>query len=85
MKRFDFLKSKNIDELVDWLDEYCMVGDCPWDKYFDDNYCSKCDAVEHEGHEYAWCELNKKCKFFEDMSDIPDYKQIIRLWLESEV
>ena len=34
--------------------------------------------------EFAWCELNGKCKFFKDMDDIPDVKQIIKMWLESD-
>ena len=85
MTIFDTFKAKNIDELVDWLDEYCYFDDALWIKWFDENHCKKCDAVCCDGDEYAWCELNNKCKFYSDMNDNLDDKQIIRLWLESEI
>lgn len=86
MTVFDILKSKNIDELVDWFDEH-WISDCePWIAYWDENYCKKCDGVFFEGMEYGWCELNNyKCKFFQNMDKAPDNKQMIKLWLESEI
>lgn len=91
MKVFDSIKNKNIDELAEWLDEYCDFDSAPWWKYWDENYCSKCESIESESAndfgyaaEYAYCELNGNCRFFKDMKEIPDSKQIIKMWLESE-
>lgn len=85
MTIYESFKSKNIDELVEWLDKYC-IDIAPWIIWFDENYCKKCDEIYHENEEdYAWCEPNGVCRFFKDMDDIPDNKQIIKLWLESEI
>lgn len=87
MNVFESIKSKSIDELTEWLDKYCVFGNAPWIEYWDKTYCNKCDAVYYDGdrNEYAWCELNNRCKFFQDMSSIPNDKQIIKMWLESEI
>jgi hypothetical protein len=90
MTTFEYVKSKNIDELVDWLDRNGASDYTPWDNWFDKNYCRKCKTVvSHtnylEGeHEFCWCELYHKCMFFQDMDRTPDRKYVIRLWLESE-
>lgn len=95
MTVFENIHSKNIDELVDWLDKNGAYDYTPWQRWFDKNYCKKCElVVEHipnvlpnwEGdYEFAWCELNNKCKYFQDIKKVPNRKQTIRLWLESEV
>lgn len=90
MTIFENIKSKNIDELVEWLDKNGAYDYSPWEKWFDKKYCRKCETVrgylpELNGErECAWCELHNKCKYFEDMIRVPGRKQIIRLWLESE-
>ena len=85
MTVFEKFKSKNIDELAEWLDEYCMFDDAPWIHWWDKNYCNNCDGIWDDINCYAWCELNDdKCKFFQDMDYMPDNKQIIKMWLESE-
>ena len=91
MTVFDSIKNKNIDELAEWLDEHCIIDNAPWDKWYNKNYCNKC--APEIGHvieldrdcEFAWCEIHKKCKYFQDKDDILDDKQIIKMWLESEV
>lgn len=90
MNVFDNVKSKNIDELVEWLDKN-GAWDCTlWDKWFDKTYCKKCKPVISSAsylfgeHEFCWCELHNKCRFFQDMNRTPDRKQVIRMWLESE-
>lgn len=91
MNVYDALKSKNIDELSEWFDECVYFEDSPWARYFDDNYCKKCkpeiDRISEWDRECecAWCELNGQCKYFQDMDDIPSNKEIIKMWLESEV
>lgn len=87
---FNSIKNKNIDELAEWLDKYGQYDGSPWNEWFDKNYCQKCEpeyvyveAFERKC-ECAWCELHNKCKFFQNIDDAPDSKQIIKMWLESE-
>lgn len=82
MTIFENIKLKNIDELAQWISEYAVTGGCPWDNWFDKNYCNKCETVIVDGSEYAWCELNCKCRYFQDMDDVPNYERIIKMWLE---
>ena len=96
MTVFENISSKNIDELVEWLDKNGAYEGNPWSRWFDKNYCRKCEAVtaksttDHYGdywsgeHEFAWCELHGNCRYFQDMKKTPNRKQTIRLWLESE-
>ena len=90
MRVYDEFMSKNIDELADWLDKYGDFDLSLWSKWWDKNYCSKCEPVitdkptAYWDAEYAWCELNGKCKYFQHMKDVPDNKQVIKMWLESE-
>lgn len=85
MTVFDNIKNLNIDEFVDWLDENILCDNAPWWKHFDDNYCSKCIAeIDNRNHKCGYCELNGKCRYFQDLDNIPDRKQIIKMWLASE-
>lgn len=92
MNNYDNIMSKNIDELVDWLDEFMSVDNAPWYLWWDKNYCNKCEPeiVYYESDkgripiECSWCELEKKCKFFPELDEIPDNKQIIKMWLNNE-
>lgn len=91
MKVFDKFKSKNIDELAEWLDKYSNFEYAPWMKWLEDTYCSKCPTeigrfVDSDRDvNFCWCELHNKCRFFSDMDSIPDSKQVIKMWLESEI
>ena len=85
MKMFDNFKSMNMDELIEWLDKYCMHDHAPWMMWFDKNYCKKCFEEIVDEYEYGYCELNNKCKYFQDMDEIPSIKEIIKMWLECEV
>lgn len=90
MKMIDRIKSKSTDEFIDWLNEYVAFDTAPWMQWWDNKYCRKCGAEEvydvdrDRDMEYAWCEVSGKCKFFENMDNVPDAKQIIKMWLESE-
>lgn len=90
MRVFDIIKNKNIDELAEWLDKYCLFDNAPWLWWWDKNYCNKCETViEYSDElkdkcEFTWCELNGKCKYFQNLNDIPDSKQMIKMWLESK-
>jgi hypothetical protein len=87
MNLYNSLKYKTINELAEWLNEYCSHDFSPWTNWFDRNYCKKCDSIYFNGdrNEYSWCEINGKCKYFQDMSDIPNNKQVIKMWLESDI
>ena len=88
---FDKLKSMNINELAEWLNEYGELDGSPWMSWFSKLYCNNCTVImckyEDGKKEFpcSYCELNDKCKFFPNLDDIPDDKMIIKMWLESEV
>ena len=86
MRNFDIIKSKNIDELAEWLDMYGMQDFSPWIDWFDENYCSKCETVSGEyGTKYSWCEINDdRCRFFQNMDEVPHGKELVKIWLENE-
>ena len=39
---------------------------------------------EDDEIECAYCEIYNKCRYFEDRDEVPDGKEMVRLWLESE-
>lgn len=89
MTVFESIKNKNIDKLAEWLDEHCNFDFAPWWRFWDENYCNKCESVifsDDEGGkmEFAYCEHYGNCRFFKEMADTPDNKQTIKMWLESE-
>lgn len=90
MKIFDIISTKNIDELAEWFDKNIYFDNTPWSHWWDENYCRKCEGVirtDDDGHErdYAYCELHGNCKYFKEMNDIPNDKEIIKMWLNTEV
>lgn len=93
MTVFESFKTKNIDELTEWLADNWSSCEAPWTMYFDEKYCKKCEGVmaRVEGYysemEFGYCELYDKCRFFEDadIDDVLDDKFAIKMWFESEV
>lgn len=91
MTVFEKIKSMDIEEFVKWLDNYHAQDDSLWINWWDKNYCNKCEPeiayipYFNREMECAWCEMHGKCKFFEDMDNTPDTKEIIKMWLESEL
>lgn len=87
MTVFEKIKNKNIDELAEWLAEHCLCDTAPWWDFWNENYCKKCKPIKRNNGrmEYAYCELNHNCKFFKEMEVVPDIKQMIKMWLESEL
>lgn len=90
MTKYTMIKNMSIDEFAEWLDKYMDFDNAPWWHFWDSSYCSKCkseityDSETDDNSEFAWCELNSKCKFFKEMDSIPGNKDIIKMWLESE-
>lgn len=97
MNNFEKLKSFDMDQLADWLAEHSQYDHSPWSEWFDKKYCKNCESIicRHEDtekmlglkpfFECAYCEVYDKCKFFADADDVPDEKETIKMWLESEV
>lgn len=92
MKNFEKLKAMSIDELAEWLDANGMWDNSPWSKHFDSKYCQQCESIKATVEddfgkrecEFAYCELENKCRYFLDYEDVPDCKDIIKMWLETE-
>lgn len=91
MTRFEELKNMNIDEFAEWINKDTQCDDSAWMKWWDSTYCKNCESIRafvpylNGEHECAWCEVNGKCRFFPNMSGVPSCKDIVKLWLESEV
>lgn len=91
MKVIDNIKSKNIDEFAEWIDKYGLFDGSPWMNWWNDNYCKNCEEeiayvpYLKRKSKCCWCELHGKCRFFQDMNDIPNIKDMIKMWLESEI
>lgn len=92
MNNFEKLQSMPMDELAEWLSKHLAFDEAPHTIWFSKNCCDKCEPVE--GHwegtfgthkcEFAYCELEHKCKFFPEMDEVPDDLTIVKMWLESE-
>lgn len=91
MTRFEKMKLMNIDEISIWLDKYGQFDTSPWIQWWDQCYCDKCESIigrlpdfGNKECEFSWCEVEHKCKYFPDMSEVPENRDIIKMWLESE-
>lgn len=90
MTVFEKIKSMNVDEFVEWYDKYCTHDDDLCINWWNNNYCGKCkpEIGRYEDSdrdiEFCWCELYSKCKYFQDLNEVPDTLHMTRLWLESE-
>lgn len=83
MNKFEMVRSMNIDELAEWFTNNWLHDNDPVMSWWDNKYCNKCESVIVDGCEYAWCEVHHKCRYFQDIDDIPNCKQTVKLWLES--
>lgn len=87
MKIIDVIKSFNLDEMVEFLTKYSSLDENPWNDWWDENYCSKCmPEISTESYycgymECTYCELHGNCKYFPDMKEVPNYEQVIKMWL----
>ena len=90
--QFEKFKSMDVEELSEWIDEHGQFDLSPWMEWWNDKYCSRCESImchyENSEREFpvAWCELHDdRCKFFPEMDEAPNSKEIIKLWLENEI
>lgn len=90
MTNFEKLKSLDIDQLVDWLAELEQFDSSPWSLWFDCKYCKHCEDIICKSADdvfhsrCAYCEVYDECRFFDDMNDVPNEKETIKMWLEAE-
>ena len=90
MTNFEKLKSMNEEEISEFLDSLANIDDNPWIVWFNKRYCENCEAIRSYGrnpniyYDSTYCEVNGNCRYFQDKDDIPDNKEMIELWLESE-
>ena len=97
MTVFEKIKSMSKEEFAAWLDKYGSYDGSSWQKWWDENYCSKCatvfgtadfwkqDNAKNKQVPFAWCELHDgKCKFFPNHTKVPDSEETILMWLSSD-
>ena len=101
MTNFEKLKSMSLEELAKWLDKNGIIDNSPWFEDFNSKYCANCESVMckyedaektlgfkpfyDDDVECTYCEIYGKCRYFEDRDEVPDGKEMVKLWLESEV
>lgn len=90
MTNLEKLRTMDINAIAEWLDENAN-DEVVWWKWFVENYCNKCDPIEAyvpdwaRECDFAYCEKNKKCRYFQDLDEAPGGVEIAKLWLEAEV
>lgn len=90
MTYFEKIKSKDIDELSEWLSRQTQWEASPWSMWWDAKYCKNCESIRafvpylNGEHECSYCELNDKCRFFQELDEVPNNEETIKMWLESE-
>ena len=59
---FEKMKSMDIEELSEWLDENGQFDNSPWMKWWDENYCNNCPSetgfITDFGGEYEWWNIH---------------------------
>lgn len=90
MTVFEKIKAVDINGLIEMFDKFSFNEHSPWFEWYDKKYCGNCIA-EIKFHpeinrdaEFGWCEMHQNCRYFPELDEIPDTKQIIKMWLESE-
>ena len=90
MNNYEKIRAMTIDNLAEYLNDKWLHDNDPSMEWWNDNYCSKCESVsiyaEYLGRnlDFAWCELNGKCKFCSELDRLPNSKEVMKMWLESE-
>ena len=90
MNNFEKLKAMSIEDLANWLDKYVSYDDSPWCNWFDQKYCKSCENIMCKSPDDSskcictYCEIYDNCRFFPDLSDVPDSAETVKMWLESE-
>ena len=70
----------------DFNSKYCSNCESVMCKYEDAEKVVEFKPMfDYDEIECAYCEIYKKCRYFEDMDEVPDGVEMVRLWLETEV
>ncbi len=88
-------KNGNFDDspwLIAFNEKYCEKCDSIKCKYADAEKVLGFSPLLYDGSiwsgtaevECAYCEVYNKCRYFENLDDIPDNKEVIKMWLEEE-
>ena len=101
MTIYEQFTAMSVEELSRWLDKHGQFDGSPWMLWFEKNYCKKCESIKcsyitakeklgiepfyERSVECTYCELEKKCKFFPDIDDVPDNRDIIEMWLKESI
>lgn len=92
MTNINYLQTCTITEFAEWLDKHGRFDDSPWMRWWDTEYCQKCDGIVVKCKDYAdqevtcaYCELENNCRFFKDLPDVPGTVSIIEMWLKREL
>ena len=101
VNNYEQLTTFSLEDLASWLDKNGQFDGSPWITWFDEKYCKNCPPIELNYEDSvrilnikpfyrgtstcAYCEQEKKCKFFPDMVETPDNRDIIELWLKEQV
>lgn len=97
MTNFENLKKMSLQDFTEWLQECGVFENTPWMKWFNENYCDKCESIIvkaddaekvlgikpflDEEYECSYCEVYDDCCKFFP-NGCPSNKEIIRMWLE---
>lgn len=91
MTNYEKLRSKSVSELAEWFAEQFEYEYTPWDRWFNENYCSDCEPViarlfeDNSEHECSFCEVNgDTCRYFPSKDILLDLPLLIETWLKSE-
>lgn len=100
MTNLEYLQTLSIEAFAEWLTENCQHDEAPWAEWFDTNYCKKCEPITckiektnigleplypEQKEDFAYCELENKCRFCPNSTGIPDIKTTIKMWLKGEI
>lgn len=101
MSNYEDLTSKSIKQLSEWLDTHGKHDGSPWMNWFNKKYCSKCESIKIKkenskavlGFELmfvdeatcSYCEVYKKCKYFQGKDKTPTNVDIIETWLKETI
>lgn len=97
MTNFEKFKLMNIEELSEWLTQYGQFENSPWINWWNETYCKNCDTEityvinpktgikSDKPSECTWCEIHNKCRYFQELDEVPDIKEMIKMWLENNV
>ena len=100
MTNFEKIKSLSVEEFAGWIDTTLPFGgDEPWNKWFDEEYCKKCETIKAFPNVFynpyspyspkeidcSFCELNGYCRFFPYGGAAIETRDIIEMWLNREV